>query len=120
MSLITTNTGPLNFSRDDESNTSLGTLFQCSITLVKKFLLISDLNLPEVIFSQPITYYLGEETSPHLATVSFQILADTTSHGIFPKESLAVCLSSSIRGTKPTLISCSPCPCFSTATNRLN
>ncbi|KAK4830710.1 hypothetical protein QYF61_012970 [Mycteria americana] len=45
--LGTTSTYLLNTSRDGDSTTSLGSLFQCLITLsVKKFSLISSLNLP--------------------------------------------------------------------------
>ncbi|KAK4828289.1 hypothetical protein QYF61_024954 [Mycteria americana] len=47
MSLSTMSTRPLNTSRDGDSTTSLGSLFQCLTTLlVKKFFLISNLNFP--------------------------------------------------------------------------
>ena len=47
MSLSTTSKQFLNTSRDGNSTTSLGTLFQCLTTLsVKTFFLISNLNLP--------------------------------------------------------------------------
>ncbi|KAK4829771.1 LOW QUALITY PROTEIN: hypothetical protein QYF61_006495, partial [Mycteria americana] len=47
MSLSTSSKRPLNTSRDGNSTTSLGSLFQCLITLsVKKNFLISNLNLP--------------------------------------------------------------------------
>ncbi|KAK4823949.1 hypothetical protein QYF61_008335 [Mycteria americana] len=47
MSLSTSSKRPLNTSRDGDSTTSLGSLFQCLITLsVKKNFLISSLNLP--------------------------------------------------------------------------
>ncbi|KAK4831669.1 hypothetical protein QYF61_018636 [Mycteria americana] len=47
MSISTTSTPLLNTSRDGDSATSLGSLFQCLTTLsVKKFFLISSLNLP--------------------------------------------------------------------------
>jgi len=46
MPLSTTSMCLLNTSRDGDSATSLGSLFQCSITLsVKKFFLMTDLNL---------------------------------------------------------------------------
>ena len=45
--LSVTSTHLLNTSRDGDSTTSLGSLFQCLITLsVKKFFLISNLNFP--------------------------------------------------------------------------
>ncbi|KAK4833022.1 LOW QUALITY PROTEIN: hypothetical protein QYF61_027404 [Mycteria americana] len=47
MSLSTTSTRLLNTSRDGDSTTSLGSLFQCLITLsVNKFFPVSNLNLP--------------------------------------------------------------------------
>jgi len=47
MSLSTTPKGFINTSRDGDSTTSLGSLFQCLTTLsVKKFFLISNLSLP--------------------------------------------------------------------------
>ena len=47
MSCSATSTGFLNTSRDGNSTTSLSSLFQCLTTLsVKKFFLISNLNLP--------------------------------------------------------------------------
>jgi len=47
MSRSTTSKWFLNTSRDGDSTTSLGSLFQCLTTLsVKKFFLISNLNLP--------------------------------------------------------------------------
>ncbi|KAK4833077.1 hypothetical protein QYF61_027739 [Mycteria americana] len=87
MSISTSSKRLLNTSRDGDSTTSLGSLFQCLITLsVKKNFLISSLNLPwrnlrpfplvlslvQAISSHPITCYLGEETDPHLSTTSFQ------------------------------------------------
>ncbi|KAK4830521.1 hypothetical protein QYF61_011500 [Mycteria americana] len=65
MSLSTTSTRLLNTSGDCDSTTSLGSLFQCLITLsVKKFFLISSLNLPE-------------ETDPHLTITSFQVVVES-------------------------------------------
>ena len=47
MSLSTTSKRFLNASKDGDSTTSLGSLFQClTILSVKKFFLISNLNLP--------------------------------------------------------------------------
>jgi len=47
MSRSATSTHLLNISRDGDSATSLGSLFQCLTTLlVKKFFLITNLNLP--------------------------------------------------------------------------
>ena len=47
MALSTTSKWFLNTSRDGDSTTSLGSLFQCLTTFcVKKFFLISNLNLP--------------------------------------------------------------------------
>jgi len=47
MSLSTTSKRFLNTSRDGDSTTSLGSLFQCLTTLsVKKCFLMSNLNLP--------------------------------------------------------------------------
>jgi len=82
MSLSTRPTCYLNTSRDGDSTTSLGSLFQCLTTLsVKKFFLISNLKLPlvqlEVISSCPITCYLGEETDTHLATTTLQVAVES-------------------------------------------
>ncbi|KAK4826388.1 hypothetical protein QYF61_008059, partial [Mycteria americana] len=82
MSLSTSSKHLLNTSRDGDSTTSLGSLFQCLITLsVKKNFLISSLNVPlvqlEAISFCPITCYLGEETDPHLSTTSFQVVVES-------------------------------------------
>ena len=46
----------LNTSRDGDSNTSLRSLFQCLTTLsVKKFFVISNLNLPFPLILSPVT-----------------------------------------------------------------
>ncbi|KAM9656645.1 uncharacterized protein ACIBXB_008917 isoform 1-T1 [Morphnus guianensis] len=72
----------LNTSRDGESTTSLGSLFQCLTTLsVKKFFLKIQskplfLQL-EAISSCPISRHLTEETSNHLTTTSFQVVVES-------------------------------------------
>ncbi|KAK4811306.1 hypothetical protein QYF61_023358 [Mycteria americana] len=82
MSQSATSTRLLNTSRDGDSTTSLGSLFQCLTTLsVKKFFpnihskpLLTQL---EAISSHPIASYLGEETDPHLTTTSFQVVVES-------------------------------------------
>ena len=77
MSWSTTSTYFLNTSREGDSTTSLGNLFQCLITLsVQKFFLISNLNLPWCnLRPLPlIASYLGEETNTHLTTPSCQVV----------------------------------------------
>ena len=73
MSPSTTSTWLLNASRDGDPTASLGSLFQCLITLsVKKFFLISSLNLPWRNLRQfPLTLSLvtckkGPTTAPFL------------------------------------------------------
>ncbi|KAK4825008.1 hypothetical protein QYF61_022954 [Mycteria americana] len=73
MSLSTSSKRPLNTSRDGDSTTSLGSLFQCLITLSSK----PPLAQLEAISSCPITCYLGEETDPHLSTTSFQAVVES-------------------------------------------
>ncbi|KAK4828298.1 hypothetical protein QYF61_024963, partial [Mycteria americana] len=73
MSLSTSSKRPLNTSRDGDSTTSLGSLFQCLITLSSK----PPLAQLEAISSCPITCYLGEETDPHLSTTSFQVVEES-------------------------------------------
>ncbi|KAK4829728.1 hypothetical protein QYF61_006189 [Mycteria americana] len=73
MSLSTSSKRPLNTSRDGDSTTSLGSLFQCLITLSSK----PPLAQLEAISSCPITCYLGEETDPHLSTTSFQVVVES-------------------------------------------
>ncbi|KAK4829101.1 hypothetical protein QYF61_002052 [Mycteria americana] len=73
MSLSTSSKRPLNTSRDGDSTTSLGSLFQCLITLSSK----PPLAQLEAISSCPITCYLGEETNPHLSTTSFQVVVES-------------------------------------------
>jgi len=85
MSQSATSTRFLNTSRDGDSTTSLGSLFQCLTTLsVKKFFpnIQSKPTLMqlEVIASCPITSYLGEETNTCLTTTSFQEDEHTTSY----------------------------------------
>ncbi|KAK4821752.1 hypothetical protein QYF61_000813 [Mycteria americana] len=63
----------LNSSRDGDSTTSLGSLFQCFTTLSSKPLLMQ----LEAISSCPIASYLGEETNTHLATTSFQVVVES-------------------------------------------
>ncbi|KAK4823924.1 hypothetical protein QYF61_008310 [Mycteria americana] len=78
MSLSTSSKRLLNTSRDGDSTTSLGSLFQCLITLsVKKNFLISSLNLPWRNlrpFPLVLSLVTWEETDPHLTTASFQPL----------------------------------------------
>ena len=81
MSLSTTSTHRLNTSRDGDSTTSLGSLFQCLTTLLVKFFLLSNLNLPwcnlrpfPLVLS---TCYLREETNSHLATTFFQVVVES-------------------------------------------
>ena len=54
----------------------LDSLFQCLTTLMeKKFLLISNPNLPGATWGHSLSSYrcyLGEEANPHLTTTSFQ------------------------------------------------
>jgi len=81
MSLSTASTRFLNTSRNSDSITFLGSPFQCLITLLlKKFVLISNLNLPWYNlkpFSRPISNYLGEEANPHLSITSLQVGVDS-------------------------------------------
>lgn len=44
--------------------------------LVKKFFLISNRNLLEGVSSCPIACYLGQETNPHVATTSWQVVVE--------------------------------------------
>jgi len=68
----------LNASRDGDSNTSLGSPFQCLTTLSeKKFFLISNLNKLKAASHHPIARYSGGETNPHLTTTSLQALVDS-------------------------------------------
>ncbi|KAK4820995.1 hypothetical protein QYF61_009461 [Mycteria americana] len=72
-----TSTRPVNSSRDGDSTTSLGSLFQCLITLsVKKFLIISNLNLPWHNLT-PSPLLLGRRDRPHLSTTSFQVVVES-------------------------------------------
>ncbi|KAK4826991.1 hypothetical protein QYF61_013091 [Mycteria americana] len=73
ISLSTSSNRPLNTSRDGDSTTSLGSLFQCLITLSSK----PPLAQLEAISSCSITCYLGEETDPHLSTASFQVVVES-------------------------------------------
>ena len=75
MSLSTTSKRFLNTSWDGDSATSLGSLFQCLITLLEnRFFLTSNLYRTqlEAILSSPVTSYILKEANPHLATTSFQ------------------------------------------------
>ena len=69
-------------SKDGDSTTSLGSLFQCLTTLsVKKRILISNLNLPWGN-SEAISFILSLVTwdkrlTPHLATISFQVIVES-------------------------------------------
>ncbi|KAK4825624.1 LOW QUALITY PROTEIN: hypothetical protein QYF61_001304 [Mycteria americana] len=73
MSLSTTSTCLLNTSRDGDSTTSLGSLFQCLTTLLSKPPLVQ----LEAISSYPMACSLGDETDPHLATTSFQAVVES-------------------------------------------
>ena len=89
MSLSTMSTHLLNTSRDGDSATFLGSLFQCLTTLpVKKFFLISNLNLTwvqlEAVSSCRITCYLKEETNTHLAAASFQVVVESDKVSLQP------------------------------------
>ena len=75
MSLNTTSKCILNTSRDGDSTTSLGILFQCLTTqLETKFFLMFNLNIPwhNLRPSHPITSFMREEADPHFTTTSFQ------------------------------------------------
>ena len=74
--------GLLNTSRDGDSTTSLGSLFQCLTTLSVKTIFPNIQPKPplaqhEAISSCPITCYLGEESNPLLATASFQVVVES-------------------------------------------
>ncbi|KAK4825788.1 hypothetical protein QYF61_002372 [Mycteria americana] len=79
-SLSTTSTCLLNTSREGDSTTSLGSLFQGLATLsVKKFFLISNLNFPwRNLRPSPLVLWLvtweKRPTDTHLITTSFQTL----------------------------------------------
>jgi len=82
MSHCTMSTYLLITSRDGDSTTALDRLFQCLTTLlVKKFLLISNLNLPwhnlRLFPLVLVTCYLGKDTDPHFATTSFQVVVES-------------------------------------------
>jgi len=68
-----------NTSRDHDSTTSLASLFQCLNTLpIKKFFLISNLNLPwHNLRPLSLVHHLGEETKTHLTTSSFQVVVES-------------------------------------------
>ncbi|KAK4831073.1 hypothetical protein QYF61_015271 [Mycteria americana] len=88
MSLSTSSKRLLNTSRDGDSTTSLGSLFQCLITLFSEVKFPNIQSKPplaqlEAISSRPITCYLGAETDPHLATTSFQAVVE--SHKVSPE-----------------------------------
>ena len=73
----------LNTSRNGDSATSLGSLFQClTILSVKKVFPNSQAKPPlmqlEAIASHPITSYLGEETNTCLTTTSFQVVVESS------------------------------------------
>jgi len=89
VSLSATSTYLSYTSRDGDSTTSLSSLFQCLITLLaKKFFRISKPPLAqlEAISSHLITSYLGEETDTHLATISFQVVVESSE--IYPEDPL--------------------------------
>ena len=82
MSLSATSTHLLNTSRDGDSTTSLGSLFQCLTTLSGEEIFPNTQSKPplvqlEAISSRPIACYLGRETDPHLATTSFQVVVES-------------------------------------------
>ena len=82
MSLSTTSTHLLNTSRDGDSTTSLGSLFQYFDNPFSEEIFPNIQSKPplvqlEAIFSRPVTCYLGEETDTHLTTTSFQVVVES-------------------------------------------
>ncbi|KAK4823572.1 hypothetical protein QYF61_003576 [Mycteria americana] len=80
MSRSATATCFLNSSRDGDSTTSLGSLFQCFPCSEEIFPNIQPeppLVQLEAISSCPIASYLGEETNTHLSTTSFQVVTES-------------------------------------------
>jgi len=82
MLLSAMSTRLLNTSRDGDLTTSLGSLFQCLTTLSVKNFFPNIRPKPalaqlEAIFSCPVTCYLGKQTNPHLATISFQVVEES-------------------------------------------
>ena len=72
----------LNTSKDGDSTTSLGSLFQCLTTLsVKKFLLIPNLNYSAATWGHfHLSHHLllgKKETLTHLTTTSFQVVVES-------------------------------------------
>lgn len=71
----------LNTSRDSNSTTSLGSLFQCLTTFLEnKFFLISNLNSPGTHWGHfPLLHccYLEEKANPHLATPSPLVVVES-------------------------------------------
>ena len=81
MSRSVTSTCLLNTSRDGDSTTSLGSLFQCLTTLsVKKFFPNIQSEPPlmqlEAIASCPVGSFLGEETNTLLITTTFHVIVE--------------------------------------------
>ena len=58
MSLSTASTHFLDTSRDSDSTTPLGSLFQCLTTLLEKFSPVSNLNLPWLHLGHSLQSYL--------------------------------------------------------------
>jgi len=82
MAISTTSAYLLNTSRDGDSTTSLGSLFQSMIILsVKKFfpniLPKPPVTQLEAVSSHPITCYLGEDSKTRHATTSFQVVVES-------------------------------------------
>ena len=79
MSLSTTSKQFLNTSKDGDSTTSLGSLFQCLTTLsVKKCFLISNLNLPwHNLRPFPLILSPVRRDQPHFTVSTFQILEES-------------------------------------------
>jgi len=81
MSLGATSTHLLNTFRSGDSTTSLGSLFQCLITLFGEEIFPNIQSKPpltqlETVPFCPVACYLGEETDTHIITSSFQIVVE--------------------------------------------
>ena len=81
MSQSATSTRFLNPSRDGDSTTALGSLFQCLTTLSKEIFPNIQSKPPlmqlEAVSSHPSAGYLGEEINPHLTTPSCQVVVES-------------------------------------------
>jgi len=76
MSLSRTSKNFLNASRDSDTTTFLGSLFQCLTTFSDNIQSDSPLVQFEAIPSSPIGSYMGKEVNPHLATTSLQVVKE--------------------------------------------